>query len=244
MDPEQLEELAESLSRDGQFQAIALEERGVRYAIIAGHRRFVASKMRHLPDIRAEIYPAGVDHAVVIQAGENAYREKVNAGEEGEWLLDHYRNRCGEDLTRLVQLTGLPEDRVSRHLFIAMSDPKILAAVKEKKISASAAVELNRIRRADHRDYYLTHAIQTGASVRLIKLWRAQSEQMAAQDEAPPPTDAPAAARSEPAPAVVHMCACCGGTHDVHDMEYIQVHRYCNKAHLERLRKRLAGEGE
>lgn len=243
MNAEQLEELADSLSRDGQFQAIALETRGARFRIIAGHRRFVASKMRHLVDIRAEIYPEGVDHAVVIQAGENAYREKVNAGEEGEWLKQLYVERCGEDLERLVKLTGLSEHRVSRHLFLAMGDPRILDAVKKKEVSASVAIELNRIRRADHRDYYLSHAKTSGASVNLVKLWRAQSEQMAAQDAAPPPTDVTTETTSTPAPAIVHMCVACGGTHDVHDMEYVQVHRYCNKARLEPLRKRLAAEG-
>lgn len=241
MDPEQLELLGESIARDGQFQAIAVEQRGARYRIIAGHRRFVASKMRHLADIRAEIYPEGVDHqAVTIQAGENAYREKVNPGEEGEWLKELYETRCNSDLDTLVNLTGLPESRVSRHLLIAMADPRILAAVKARQISAGVALQLNRIKRADHRDYYLTHAISGGASEKLVKLWVAQSEQMAAQDNATPPTDVQTASSSEPTHTVVHMCACCGGTNDVQDMEYVQVHRFCNRAHLERLRRQLA----
>lgn len=243
MDADELAKLADSLVARGQIVPIAVEQRGHRYTIIAGHRRFVASRMRHLVDIRAEIYPEGVDYALVIQSGENALREKVNAGEEGEWLDRLYRERCAENFELLVEITGLPEDRAGRNLLIARGDPKILAAVKADELNASVALELNKIRRADHRDYYTQAARTHGATVKTVKLWRQQSELMAAQDATPPPTDAATSTPAEPAPAIVHMCACCGSTKDVADMEYVQVHRYCNKAHLERLREKLSAAG-
>jgi hypothetical protein len=128
--------------------------------------------MRHLPDIRAEIYPAGVDHAVVIQAGENAYREKVNAGEEGEWL-DHYSQslRRGLDAPGAADRTpGGPRQSASLHRH---GDPKILAAVKEKKAQRerrpSSSIEFGARTIATTT----SHTRYSGASVRLIKLWRA-----------------------------------------------------------------------
>jgi ParB/RepB/Spo0J family partition protein len=232
MDPVKLRELSDSLARDGQFQSIGLEQRGARFVIIFGHRRFVAAKMGAVPELRADIYPEGVDHALVMQAGENAYREKVNPAEEGEWLKELYLTRCGEDLERLCALVGLPEDYVSKRLVVAMGDPKVKAAVRDKQIGFGVALELNRIKRDDHRAYYLSSAVTNGATDKLARFWRSQSEIMTAQDAAPPPTEMPAGGAVESAPATNHFCICCGGTDDVGEMMYVLVHKFCEKAIL------------
>lgn len=243
MDGEKLRELADSIALIGLQQPIGVEERGGRFVIIYGHRRFVATKMIGRPEILARVYPAGVDHAIAMQAAENAFREKVNAAEEGEWYRELYETRCDRDLEKLVVLVGQPESYVCARLLVAQGDPQVLAAVRDKQISLSVALELNRITADDLRYYYLESAKNTGASARQMKLWRSQAEQIIASRAGRYVEEATPVTATAAEPAMTNRCACCGGTHDVHDMEWIQVHRFCNKAIVEPflMKRREAG---
>jgi ParB/RepB/Spo0J family partition protein len=233
MTAEGLDELGASLATNGQFQSVAVEERGARYVIIFGHRRYVAAKLKNLTYLRADVYPAGIDHALVMQAGENAHREKVNPAEEGRWLRGIYERECGQDYDSLIARTGLSPSYVEPRLLLAIGDPAVFEAVKAGEISMGVANELNRIKRVDFRAYYLSSARSHGATVKQAKFWVSQAAMMHATENALPPTEQAADQAAPSAPAIVHRCACCAGTHDVHDMELVQVHRYCNKAILE-----------
>jgi ParB/RepB/Spo0J family partition protein len=233
MDPDGLQKLADSIAANGLINPIAVEERGNRFVILAGHRRFIAHKQIGAATIDARIYPAGIDQAIAIQACENALQQKPNAAEEGEWLQELYVTKCGEDLEKLSVLTGLSESYLGLRLVIAQGDPRIRDAVKAKEISATVAAHLNRITDDDLRFYYLESAKAQGAGERLVKLWVSQAQQIqATRATAQQPTDsAPAAVAS--APINVNRCACCGATHDVSEMIWIQLHKYCNQAIVE-----------
>lgn len=239
MDGDALHKLADSIAAHGLINPIAVEERGNRFVILAGHRRYAAHKMLHAATIDARIYPAGIDVAIAIQACENALQQKPNAAEEGEWLQELFVTKCGNDLEKLSVLTGLSESYLSLRLVIAQGDPRVRDAVKAKEISATVAAHLNRITDDDLRFYYLESAKAQGAGERLVKLWVSQAQQIQATRATAqqPAAAAPAAVAS--APVNENRCACCGGTHDVSEMTWIQLHRYCNQAIVEPLlRKR------
>src|SRR5258706_3286870 len=243
MDNVKLQELAASIAAEGLIQPIAVEERGVRFVIHAVHRRYIASKMNGAASILARVYPAGCDRAIAIQAHENAFREKVNPAEEGEWFAELYDTRCDRDVVKLCALVGQPEHYVCARLLIAQGDKDVLAAVKGKLISLSVALELNRITADDLRYYYLESAKNTGASARQMKLWRSQAEQIIASRSGRYVDSGPAAEPVASAPVNENRCACCGTTHDVHQMIWIQVHDFCNKAIVEPfLRRRREAE--
>lgn len=243
MDAEKLRELASNIAAEGLQQAIGVEERGVRFAIIYGHRRYVASKMNGASTILARIYPAGCDRAIAIQAGENAFREKVNPAEEGEWYAELYETRCDRDVVKLCALVGQAENYVCSRLLAAQGDKNVLAALKAKQISLSVALELNRITADDLRYYYLESAKNTGASARQMKLWRSQAEQIIASRSGQYVESGPAAEPVAAAQVNENRCACCASTHDVHQMVWIQVHDFCNKAIVEPfLRRRREAE--
>ena len=233
MDPEKLQELADSIRARGLHQPIGVEQRGIRFAIIYGHRRFVAHLMIGASVIPARVYPEGVDHALAIQADENAFREKVNPAEEAEWLDEILRSKAGDDVERLCAIVGKSFDYVSSRLLLTRGDPAVLRAVKEKQISLGVAEILNDIAADDLRFYYLENAKAHGASIRTAKLWRAQAESIIASRAGQPVADPESAPSATPAYAVHHACVACGGSQDVHEMEYVQVHKYCNKAILE-----------
>jgi ParB family chromosome partitioning protein len=233
MDPDGLQRLADSIAANGLINPIALEERLPRYVILAGHRRFIATKMLGAATIDARIYPAGIDRAIAIQASENAHQQKPNAGEEGEWFQELYVTKCGSDLEKLSALTGLSESYLSLRLIIAQGDPRVRDAVKAKEISATVAAHLNRITDDDLRFYYLESAKAQGAGERLVKLWVSQAQQIQATRATAQPSAESAPAAVASAPVNENRCACCAGTHDVSEMVWIQLHKYCNQAIVE-----------
>ena len=82
-DPELLEELAESIKENGLLQPILVREYGDgRYQIIAGERRFRASKIAGLDEIPAIILDSDDKKVAEISLIENNQRENLNPIEE------------------------------------------------------------------------------------------------------------------------------------------------------------------
>jgi ParB/RepB/Spo0J family partition protein len=233
MPPQLLDSLARSIAAHGLLQAIGVEQRGPRFSIIYGHRRFVAHKMLSKSAIHARVYREGTDHKIAMQEAENADREEVNIVDQGEWLLDLYENHCGKDLDKLCALVGKSFRYVDELIRLALGDDKVKQALRDGKISKGVAEQLNRIDADDLRDYYLQNAVEHGMSVRGAKFARMQADQIIASRQAAPIDETPAEPSNEVSYAVEHRCVVCGGTHDVTEMAYIQVHRYCQKARLE-----------
>ena len=82
-DKEALEQLAESISENGLLQPILVREYGEgRYQIIAGERRFRASKLAGLNEIPAIILDRDDKNTAQIALIENIQREDLNPLEE------------------------------------------------------------------------------------------------------------------------------------------------------------------
>ncbi|MFP5373577.1 MAG: ParB/RepB/Spo0J family partition protein, partial [Gammaproteobacteria bacterium] len=128
MDPAKLDELAESIKAQGVIQPIVVREvgsdgAGMRYEIIAGERRWRASRQAGLAEIPA-VVRAVDDHAVVAMALiENIQREDLNPLEEAQALhrlieefdLTHAQaasavGRSRAAVSNLLRLLELPAD--------------------------------------------------------------------------------------------------------------------------------------
>jgi ParB family transcriptional regulator, chromosome partitioning protein len=128
MDPAKLDELAESIKAQGVIQPIVVREvgsdgTGMRYEIIAGERRWRASRQAGLAEIPA-VVRAVDDHAVVAMALiENIQREDLNPLEEAQALhrlieefdLTHAQaasavGRSRAAVSNLLRLLELPAD--------------------------------------------------------------------------------------------------------------------------------------
>jgi ParB family chromosome partitioning protein len=99
-DPQALDELAKSIARYGVLQPIIVEPQGEGFMLIAGERRWRATKIAELAKIPAVVRsPRGdADEIALI---ENLQRERLNAIEESEGLL------------RLKEQRGLRDDQVA-----------------------------------------------------------------------------------------------------------------------------------
>jgi ParB family transcriptional regulator, chromosome partitioning protein len=86
-DPVALNELTESIRQHGVLQPILVRERGQKYELIAGERRFRAAKDAGLAAIPALIKDFSDDEAVEIALLENLNREDLNPLEETDGIL-------------------------------------------------------------------------------------------------------------------------------------------------------------
>lgn len=102
MNDEALEELAQSILKQGVMQPIVVRPlSGNRYEIIAGERRWRASQIAGLEDIPAIVKEVEDDAAIAMSLIENIQRENLNPIEEAAALL------------RLQQEFGLTQQQVA-----------------------------------------------------------------------------------------------------------------------------------
>ncbi|AQZ94107.1 ParB/RepB/Spo0J family partition protein [Halopseudomonas phragmitis] len=124
MDPQALEELAESIKAQGVMQPIVVRPiDGQRYEIIAGERRWRATQLAGLDSIPAVIREVPDEAAIAMALIENIQREDLNPIEEAmalqrlqqefELTQQEVANAVGKSrvtVTNLLRLMALPDD--------------------------------------------------------------------------------------------------------------------------------------
>ena len=168
-DEEALEELAQSIKDHGVISPITLrKDASNRYMIIAGERRFRASKMAGLDTIPAYIRTAKDEQVMEWALIENIQREDLDAIEIAlayQRLMDEY-NLTQE---RMSERAGKKRATVANYLRLLKLPAEIQLGIKEKKIdmgharailgSPSPEVQLNLYKRI----------VQNGLSVRKVE---------------------------------------------------------------------------
>ena len=168
-DEEALEELAQSIKDHGVISPITLrKDASNRYMIIAGERRFRASKMAGLDTIPAYIRTAKDEQVMEWALIENIQREDLDAIEIAlayQRLMDEY-NLMQE---RMSERVGKKRATVANYLRLLKLPAEIQLGIKEKKIdmgharailgSPSPEVQLNLYKRI----------VQNGLSVRKVE---------------------------------------------------------------------------
>lgn len=121
--PEQLQELADSIKANGVIQPLIVRRSGERFELIAGERRWRASRMAGLPEVPIVVQEIANDRILQVALIENIQREDLNAIETAvafdrlarEFNLTHEEigKRTGKDrstVTNMVRLLKLPKD--------------------------------------------------------------------------------------------------------------------------------------
>lgn len=128
-DKEQLQELADSIAKNGILQPIIVRPLGKgRYEIIAGERRFRAAKLAKMKDVPVIIREIDNAQALEIALIENIQRAELNALEEAiayARLMDEFRytqdalsktlGKSRSHVANLLRLNQLPE-KVKKHI--------------------------------------------------------------------------------------------------------------------------------
>lgn len=123
MDPQALEDLANSIRSQGIIQPLIVRPAGNKYEIIAGERRWRAAQLAGLETVPAIIRHIPDEAAIAIALIENIQRENLNPIEEAMALQrlieefgmthQHVAEAVGKSrtsVTNLLRLLALPED--------------------------------------------------------------------------------------------------------------------------------------
>lgn len=140
-DPSALQDLAESIKVHGVIQPIIVVANGNRYTIIAGERRFRASKLAGKKTIPAIVKQYSEKERKEIALLENVQREDLNPIETArgmQELMDKY------DFTqeKLSERLGKSRPVIANFLRLLSLQPEVIALVESGKLSAGHARSL------------------------------------------------------------------------------------------------------
>ena len=137
----ELAELASSIRERGVIQPILLRSvtnRPYMYEIIAGERRFRASKLAGLSEIPAIIKTVTDANAMEIALIENVQRENLNPIEEAK-AYQNIMQKCGYELADVVRLIGKSESYIRNSIRLIDLPESVQKMLQDGEISASHA---------------------------------------------------------------------------------------------------------
>lgn len=133
-----LEELAQSIRENGVITPITLRKTGDTYQIIAGERRWRASRMAGLHEIPAIVLDVDEQTGYALALIENLQREDLNPMEEAEG----YRRliqELGLTQEQAAQRVGVSRPAVANALRLLNLPVSVSALLREKKLSTGHA---------------------------------------------------------------------------------------------------------
>jgi ParB family chromosome partitioning protein len=129
-----IEELANSIQRNGLIQPILVKKENNKYQIIAGHRRFLAFKKLNKESIPA-IIKNNQNNEELITLTENLIRENLNQLETALSLEQILEKNIAKNQSELAKLLGINESTISRYLKLLKLPTIIKESIKNRKYS-------------------------------------------------------------------------------------------------------------
>jgi len=170
INPEEISELAQSISEIGLLQPIILRERGERLEVVAGHRRFLAHKELNKNSIPAIVKDIDDQAVALLRATENLQRVDLTPLEEAAIYCDLI-DVHNITIEKLAQRLGKPQNHVYRRLEIIKMPPSLQEAIQKKQVGVSVAKELWRISDPERMKFYLDCAIENGVTREVVRDW-------------------------------------------------------------------------
>ena len=178
-DEEALQELADSIREHGVISPITLRDNGDgSYMIIAGERRFRASKLAGLDRIPAYIRTAKDEQVMEWALIENIQREDLDAIEIAlayQRLMDDY-NLTQE---RMSERVGKKRATVANYLRLLKLPAEIQVGIKEKKIDMGHARAILSTPSAERQLALYQRILREGLSVRKVEALAQEDKQEA-----------------------------------------------------------------
>jgi len=142
---ETLKELAASIREHGVLQPILIRPLGPnRYQLIAGERRWRASKLAGIASIPALIEEIDDDTALEISIIENLQREDISPLDEAA-MYDRMIRDHGYSIRKLADKLGKDKGYLENRLRLADAPPEIRELVSVRKDTLSHAYELMKV---------------------------------------------------------------------------------------------------
>lgn len=167
-DQEALEELAASIQEYGLIQPIVVTKKDGYYSIIAGERRWRASKLAGLTEIPAIIREDNEKVNSEISLIENMQREDLNPVEKAmgiKTLIDNYGMRQ-EDIAKKL---GKSRSTIANWIRVLNLEPRVLEMAKEGKMTDGHCKALLAITDPEKQYRAAVQMIERGSSVRQME---------------------------------------------------------------------------
>src|SRR6056300_1283961 len=138
-----LDELADSIRKNGILQPLIVQEIGEnQYELIAGERRLRASKLANLQKIPCSIKDVSSRDAAVIGLVENIQRAQLNAIDESIGFK-HLSEKHNLDPKEIGLLLGKSRSYISNSLRLSKLSDKAINALKSNQVSLGQIIHLN-----------------------------------------------------------------------------------------------------
>ncbi len=167
-DQEALEELAQSISEYGLIQPIVVTKKDGYYSIIAGERRWRASKIAGKTEIPAIIREDDEKINSEISLIENMQREDLNPVEKAmgiKTLIDNY----GMSQEEVAKKLGKGRSTVANWVRVLNLEPRVLEMAKEGKITEGHCKALLAITDPEKQYQTAIHMLERNQTVRQIE---------------------------------------------------------------------------
>ncbi len=167
-DQEALEELAESIKEYGLIQPIVVTKKEGYYGIVAGERRWRASKIAGLTEIPAIIREDNERINSEISLIENMQREDLNPYEKAvgvRTLIDNY----GLSQEEVAKKLGKGRSTIANIVRILNLEPRVLEMAKEGKLSEGHCKALLAITDPEKQYQTAIQMLERGATVRQVE---------------------------------------------------------------------------
>lgn len=137
-DDEKLKELADSIRQHGVIQPLVLNQEGDRYLIVAGERRYRASRMAGLKTVPAVVKNIDKKQILELSIIENIQREDLNPIEEGNAIFS-LMNDYGLTQETVAERIGKSRSAVANTLRLLTLPEAVRSMVAEGVLSSGHA---------------------------------------------------------------------------------------------------------
>lgn len=227
IDPEEISELAESISEIGLLQPVLLRPLNGRLEMVAGHRRLLACKKLGLSRIDAVVKEMTDQEAAIIRASENLERKDLSPIEEAI-IFGNLTTKYKMSLEQVARKFGYKPGTIRRRMDILKMPPPLQQAVHKKQISVTVAEELWPISDPSDLDYYLQFAIGNGCTKETARLWCKEWKDSKRRERPAGGEGEQAFAPSEPRPVYV-VCDLCVGPMEIGKETVLRICPECYK---------------
>jgi len=176
-DPDRLQELAQSIEKEGVLQPIVVrfDAENDRYVIVHGERRWRAAKLASLPSIPALVRDIPPERRLLQQLMENVIREDLNAVDRAA-ALRTLREQLGEPSWEVVADTvGIKRSRLFQLLGTEKLTSSVQTDIREGRLSekqSRALQGLSPVRQDVLRSFILEHGLSASDAMRLARAFR------------------------------------------------------------------------
>lgn len=168
IEDKELAELKESIKTKGLVQPLLVRKYGEHYEIVAGSRRYYASKALGYKELPVILKEMDDQDALVFSIIENLQRQDLNPIEEAKSfkrLMDEF----GTSQEDVAQLLSKDRSTISNHLRLLNLPKQIQIALRERKISMSHARTLLSLATEEEQLSLYERILNENLSVRKVE---------------------------------------------------------------------------